>query len=815
MPAKQEQRAEVNTFVQGLITEASPLNFPENASAEEENFELNRDGTRNRRLGMDLETGHIYRDTGILSDQINDAGYNSFKWIEVAGDVGLEFLVVQFNRKIVFFDLTKENLSGSGYMGEITLSQFPTNTRYSFSSIEGSLIAVAGVDTFAVISYENGSFSYYLDRIKIRDLFGIEETNSQYETDISYRGPLDVTHYYNLQNQSWGIPRKAKVTFTETRTETQAYSNPDFDPESPESPSNPRYLYRDVVITETRTDTKSADPTLAYLSHYGFAPSNSEHVWVGMQFVPVQGDEDPYEQMYMNLFKETWGTELKSAKGYYIIDALRRGQSRVEEINRNLAKYPELNKSIASGATVYSSFPYPSDYTTGGANCVAEFAGRIFFSGFTGTVVGGDKRSPNYTNYVFFSTLVKSKTDLPKCYQDGDPTSRETPDILDTDGGFLRISEAKNIISLINMGTSLIAIASNGVWSIDGGSDYGFSASNYKVSKLTTFGGISASTIVLEGNRAHYWAEDGIYTLSKNEFGDIGATSISLGTIQKFYEEIPNIAKLKATSIYDDLSKKVRWVFNTGNLLSEANETKELVLDIALSSFSLNRVMNLIPNSVNVVSLFQSSPYRTGEIQEPVYVDTEVVVSGEDPVIISERIQLSGIQSTKYIVLRREGGQVQYSFSYYNNPRFLDWETVNGVGVDAKAFCLTGSQTIGDSSIKKQIPYLTMHFIRTEKEVDINFTPLNQSGCKFRCQWNFANSIESHKWTPLMQAYRYRMPLMATSPNGSYNNGFEVVTTKNKVRGSGLAFALYFETEPLKDCKLLGWNIAINGNSKT
>ena len=41
------------SFVKGLITEASPLTFPENASIDEKNFVLNRDGSRSRRLGVD------------------------------------------------------------------------------------------------------------------------------------------------------------------------------------------------------------------------------------------------------------------------------------------------------------------------------------------------------------------------------------------------------------------------------------------------------------------------------------------------------------------------------------------------------------------------------------------------------------------------------------------------------------------------------------------------------------------------------------------------------------------------------------------
>src|SRR5690606_35701768 len=153
MPAKQEQRAEINTFVQGLITEASPLNFPPNAESDGENFELNRDGSRNRRLGMDIEAGGVYRDTGIIYNSLENAGISTFKWSEVSGNPELEFQVIQFNRRLDFYDLNVSNMSRDGFLGSVTLSQFPDNVRYSMASVEGVLVAVSGTDTFAVISY--------------------------------------------------------------------------------------------------------------------------------------------------------------------------------------------------------------------------------------------------------------------------------------------------------------------------------------------------------------------------------------------------------------------------------------------------------------------------------------------------------------------------------------------------------------------------------------------------------------------------------------------------------------------------------------
>lgn len=792
MATKQSQRAEINSFVQGLITEASPLNFPENASANEENFEINRDGSRNRRFGMDLEDVHTFIDSGVPIDALGDMGYTTFKWEEVAGDLGLEVLVVQMNRRVLFFDIRKNSISTEGYLGYIDIVEFPTNTSFSFASAEGALVAVAGVDTFAVISYEDGEFTYYLDRLKIRDLFGIEETNPIFEEDPSARGELDEVHYYNLQNQSWGIPRRAEVVFPR--------------------PGGGAPIVNHFIV----------DPILYIRSNAGYSPSNSQQVWMGLQFSPRQLNgqtmqmEDPFEMMYLNLYHEALGSVTSSARGYFIIDALRRGQSRYEQLQYNLSKYPELNKNAYDNfSTWFSDFQFPRDYTTGGASCVAEFAGRIFYSGFTGEVVDGDKRSPNYTNYVFFSTLVKNKSDLNKCYQLGDPTSREESDIVDTDGGFLRISEAREIQSLVSIGSSLIVIATNGIWSIDGGSDYGFTATNYKVTKLSSFGGLSRSSIVVEGERIYYWSEDGIYSIGRNELGDMAIQSLTITTIQSLYDELTLPTKLTAVGSYDTFTKKIRWLYNSSIPLSSNNVTKELILDISLGCFSQNRIFRNANRAVDLISCFQSSPYRTRTEQESVFVGTESVLVDTDDVVVESETRQTSYQETKYLGITEMEGRVFFTFCFYKNPRFLDWENIDGIGVDAKAFCLTGTQTVGDSGIDKQIPYLFMSFRRTEDSVDEDWVPQNKSGCLFRCQWNFANSINSKKWSPLQQAYRYRKPFWAEEPNGEYDYGFEVIQSKNKVRGKGKAFALYFETEPLKDCQILGWNLSINGNSIT
>src|SRR5690606_41594461 len=110
------------------------------------------------------------------------------------------------------------------------------------------------------------------------------------------------------------------------------------------------------------------------------------------------------------------------------------------------------------------------------------------------------------------------------------------PDLLDTDGGFIRIDGAYGIQRLINVSNALLILASNGVWMLQGGSDYGFKATNYLVSKISNYGCISPSTAVQVDKNVMFWSGDGFYLVSQNHFGVYVADNFSKSTIKSFYE---------------------------------------------------------------------------------------------------------------------------------------------------------------------------------------------------------------------------------------------------------------------------------------
>ena len=759
---KNSQKVEVNNFIRGLITEASPLNFPANASLSEENFELNRDGTRDRRLGIGFEPGYALQSAPISFSSFDPSNAVSYKWIAVGGDASRNFLVVQSNKFVDFFDLSADDISNTGYKGRTTITSFPDNTKFSFTSAEGRLVIAAGYESIAIVEYDGTNFTVSYDTIKVRDVWGVEETSiTAYETDPTYRSSTsNPQHFYNLYNQSWGIPRKDSAGTL-------------------------------------------SDPSAIYYGSLSVYPSNSEMVWPGLQFQPVSSGVTPYERIFPNLYTEVLGAGEKASKGYFIIDLLKRGSSRMAAFAANKTKYPQLT---------YGTVAIPNDSTSGGAAIVAEFAGRVWYAGFNGQVSEGDKRSPSLSNFAVFSQLVRSRQDFTKCYQEGDPTSREGNDIVDTDGGFVRITGANQIVGMVNLGSSLVILADNGVFAVTGGSDYGFTATNYKSDRISAFGCISSSSIVVEGGRIFFWSEDGIYAVSKDQMGALVVTNITEKTIQTFYEAISNTTKSIANGVYDPVAKKIRWLYKEGSIFTSTSVTKELIFDTTIGAFYVNRIYNNLANNAEIVGIFASEAFQRGIVSVDVYAGTESVLSGVETVHITETIRQSGIQSARYLVAVSQGGGYYYTIAYYNNTEFRDWQALDGVGVDAKAFVITGEMTGGDSAISKQVPYLTLHFKQTEAGVTAEFTPDKVSGCLVRSQWDWSSSEASKKWSPLFQAYRLRRVQFVESLDDEFDTGFSVVSTKNKLRGRGDAFSLYMETEPYKDCRILGWRLSVNGN---
>lgn len=778
--ARQFQTREFNTFVKGLITEASPLTFPDNASIEEENCVLARDGSRARRFGVDYETDH----TLVSVDSDIDI-FSSYRWKEAAGAGLSDLLVVHMGTQLFFFDTlegvpyspklvhTEDLLTlASDYKGDPTTdTQDPTTLLPStFAKVGKRLIVACNSREVKSFEYDGSSVEASSFRLKVRDLFGVEDVDTN-GVDLNSGAGLIVrpvmqtdAHVYNLRNQSWGL----------------------------------RYINHSDGDVTTKKDC-----LLAWKNIYSAFPANGDVVTRAVYPDTAFTNRTVDRFWPDNLHNTDYGLA-KPAKGSFIIDFLERGRSRLNEVS-----LVEAERSL--------SFPVstlPIDETTGGASSVASYGGRAFYSGFNRTLpTTQDEYSPTTESFILFSSLVNTDGDLPECYQEGDPTSRESPDLLATDGGFIPIADADTIHTLVPVNQSLLAISTNGIWEIKGGSDFGFSADNFLVTKITDKGALSSSSVVEADGSIFYWGEEGIFQILRDESGLYGAVDITKNTIQEMYFNISSSDRLLANGEFDPYSSKVKWVYPDG----EAQ--KELSLDTSLAAFSLFDFKVIDENAPYTRGLIQSPFYTVLDSEDTVVVGGDPVEAGGIQVVVPRVVRDTGFKNTLYVSRQvSTGGAVSFTFAVLNNANFMDWFSYDSTGLDAKAFILTGTLAGVDHSRKRQVPTLTVFFRRSEtgfvEEVGGDWVAKDPSSCFISSQWEWTDSSNSGRWSNPFQAYRLQRHYFPSLVTDSFDNGFEVVVTKNKLRGRGRTLSLLIESEEGFDMQLLGWSMltAENGN---
>ena len=323
--ARAKANFEFNSFVRGLITEASPLTFPENASFDEDNFVLNREGSRQRRLGMDYEEDYVKHNTGLTALTFPGAEIGSYKWDYVANNASLSFGVIQVENKLWFFDVGQNvvsaNIANSG--NPITLQYTYSSNQQAgplqYTSINGELIAASDHVPFPQrIAYTQNtdSFSTSTINLYVRDIWGVDDGLEVDERPTT----LSLTHKYNLLNQGWTI-ENIDATFSELGV----------------YPSNADVMHL------AKDDTETFDPTL--------------------------------------LDKQVFGTT-PAAKGKFILNAFSRGGSRANAIgSSDLALDQELgNLTTVAMFAGRLFFAGVVSNITGEIETSPNYTGTIFFT---------------------------------------------------------------------------------------------------------------------------------------------------------------------------------------------------------------------------------------------------------------------------------------------------------------------------------------------------------------------------------------------------------------------------------------------------
>lgn len=742
MPRAVEKKL-YRTFVKGLITEASPLTYPENASINEDNCIIYRKGNRTRRLGIDYEDDFSLSTDSVTSDELELMAIKEFPWYAVNNDTDVSFLVVQTGLTIHFYDLSSVPLSDGIKSFSIDLSDWlapdwgtPAGAKIEVSMFSGKgyLFIVGQSFEPLLVEYDPDTDDITVSQIfiRIRDFIGVDDGLANDEEPTT----LTAEHEYNLKNQGWINPNRSGTNHPGSRT------------------------YSDYGLEISYEATGSDQLIDSYFAEFSKYPGNNKLWWYGKSTVADTGVE--IGDFVPALLDKFFQGNTRAPRGHFIVDAFNIDRSAASGVS-GLAVETELNRPLAG----------------------AFFSGRAWYA---------------VNSTVYFSQILDDKRKAGACYQEADPTAEDISDLIASDGGVIPIPEAEKIVRLLAVGGGLLVFATSGIWYVTGTSS-GFSASDFAVLKISPIGTESPNSIVEAEGQIYYWSKVGVMGMAQ-KIGAFGAvegvfdkTNISQQTIQSLYNnEITRGAKLKVKAIYDPATNVIQWMYrqnNTGPGLYVYDRI--LNLDLTLQAF--------YPWSISSVD--GTTPWIVGGVQ------------------LADRTLEDRHNFIKYIIVAPSGASTwKFTFGQFSNTNFADWETFDGdAGFTFNSFVETGYELMEDAMRKKQTPYIFCYFRRTEETYveneDGDFDLDKQSSCKLKVKWEWSDSAASNKWAREIEAYRLgRFPAFSES-DLEFDNGFPVVVTKNKVRGSGRAIQFRFSNGEIgKDFDLLGWAVSYVGNTE-
>lgn len=532
MPRQAGTSVETN-FTKGLITEVTGVNSPENSVVETDNVIYDRKGRATRRLGMEYEDGFA----GInLDDSTTNSGVIAkFLWETISNVGAIQFVVLQFANKLLFFTSDGGPISPNKKSFEIDLLSFKvsvwadsdvTGTQCSFAAGDGKLFVTHSFCDSFYVKYDvsTDTITTTVIDIETRDFDGIVD-----EVGDSPVRPttLTILHKYNLWNQGWsswaslggGPSPKASI---------DAWRNDGFTTRSDYPGNQDVWWYYKTTVQAGPNTVATPDK---------FRNTQVDAVAVGNTPAPT---------------------------GHYIFSAWQTARSTVTD-----------DHGLAFGGTV------PESSSAGARPSVVSFYyGRVFYAG-----VKADKFASN----IYFTRIIEKEDHYGQCYQQNDPTSEKAFDLLPSDGGVIKIPDIVNIIDMRVFGPSIFVFATNGVWSITGSNNSSFKATDYKVQKVCSYPAIARNNIVDVGGSPIWWNNDAMYTLQRNDVStEYSAQNISLQTIQTLFNSIPSSAKVYADGGFNELEGIVYWLYRTAATSSAIQNTQFdhiLVFDIVTSAF--------------------------------------------------------------------------------------------------------------------------------------------------------------------------------------------------------------------------------------
>ena len=757
MPQSLNQKV-TNTFIKGLITEAGELTFPPDASVDELNCLLERDGSRKRREGLDFEQSSVDSTFSVTDTDLVKVG----TWRNVAGIPDKELLVVQVNDKLYLYDKTNVpysanqitsfswtlnssttsstsyiDLSSLGYTGQGSIN----NNKCEFTAISGMLIIThPSLETTAIVATldtSSGSsvWSFSVEPITFRTRdFKLLSDRSTLSEPVS-EATVSAERVYDTRNSGW-VGEKGAAALA-TYFNTSPYEFP-------------------------------------ALNLSWFAGKNSSGNFAVAEWKKIQAGSSVIGQ------------------GHNLVNFFNRDRSTLGSYTTRAAGTISLSSNLAT-EVIGDRF-----------STVVTMSGRVFYSGL-------NRGNHEDSNVILFSRIIEGASSgvsvdsagLGDCHQKNDPTSEDFSDLLDDDGGVIRIPEAYGIRKLHQFNNSIFVFAENGVWQVKGVDDV-FRATGFAVNKISSIGLFNRETFVSADGIPFWWSDQGIHTLGfDGQTFQATENNISLSTIQTFFDKIGSTQKSKCTGVFDPLNKRVFWMYPNEGETIEAKLNNFLILDISLQAFYPWTVSDASSNTPEILGADYYSGFSSN-IQAFNVIDGDgdtVVDASADNVIVFDNGFVDTGQPS-LVFLCRNASDNTVSMSYFYKTDFKDWGSAN-----YSSFAEAGFEFMGDLMLQKNAPYIQVYSRVTETgwtgDELLGYTPIRESSLLVSSFWDFSTTN-----TQAQQAYRLKpMPIVDPSDLTDFGYPDTVVDTRLKIRGRGKSMRFRFESEEGKDFHLLGYGV--------
>lgn len=329
------------------------------------------------------------------------------------------------------------------------------------------------------------------------------------------------------------------------------------------------------------------------------------------------------------------------------------------------------------------------------------------------------------------------------------------------------------------------------------GSDKGFSALEYQITKVSNIGTDAPRSIVVANDTIYWWSKIGIQQIRQNsgQFGPVpssfSSVNITAQTIDTLFKSVDAASRSFVKGVYDPSTDTVHWAYRTNDFGFNYGYDRILNLDLTLGAF----YPWSLPSTGNpfITGLFLSPELNVNTPAGPNFLHFFVA----DPVATNI---------------------YRYTVGTFTSDQYVDWETPSKIGVEYESFIESGFEILEDAFRKKQILYLNAFFRQTEEtyvQAGEDYTVDKPSSCYLQVKWDWTNMERAGKWSNSVQAYRHRRATLVDDNDLTFNTGTLVVYSKNKIRGSGRALQFRFsESGRGNNFDLLGWQAAYQGNTK-